>query len=207
MRVYNACGDAIPRPEGWVGNACFNCQAGGGTPAEQARKLLKENLALDAVVASVREMSEGQAKQLRERMIEAGEIDPTVTPEAKPKPEKPKKQPTIRQEDRPRVPDVEAQLCDDPTRSDPTIAEVVGVHRQTVMAARQKTGTPPYLEARRLRTAEVLRENPGLSDDQISRRFVGTGSLVYIRKVRAEIGIPPVPDQRTKAARSTADSS
>jgi hypothetical protein len=204
MRCYRVTGEPFPRPEGWVGDACFACQGGGGTPVEQARRLLKENLAPDSVAASVKEFSEAQAKQLHARMVEAGEIDPTARP--KPKPKRPKKPPTIRKEDSPRVPDVEAQLRDDPTRSDPVIAEAVDVHRQTVMAVRQKTGTPPYLEARRLRTAEVLRENPGLSDDQIARRFVGTGSMAYVGKVRTEVGIPPVPDQRTKAARSTAGS-
>jgi hypothetical protein len=206
MRCYRATGEPFPRPTGWVGDTCFECKGGGGTPAEQARRLLRENVAPEDVAASVKEMSEGQAKHLHGQMIEAGEIDPTATPKPKPKKAKPKKPPTIRQEDRPRLPDVEAQLRDDPTRSDPAIAEAVGVHRQTVMAVRHETGTPPYLEARRLRTAEVLRENPGLSNDQVSRHFVGTGSMQYVKKVRAEIGVPPVLDKRTKTARSTVGS-
>lgn len=170
VRCYRATGEPFPRPVGWVGDRCVPCSRDNETPIESARRQVLEGKKNSRIM--VKGIDAATLNQMRAEAIEAGDLDPeAVARKPKPKPDPDR----IKEDDRPKVPGVEAALKDDPARTNQAVGDELGVRTQTVAATRRLLGLPDAITAGKERRGEeirqALRDHPGLSDAEIGRRL------------------------------------
>jgi hypothetical protein len=186
VRVYNACKDMIPRPDGWIGDRCLRCARADEEPHDKARRLLAEGKAPSRVC--VKGVSKKWMRECQAELIEAGELDPEQIKKRTPS-DKPKKPPSELPEKRRQA---EALLKEDPELSNKEIASRVGVHKGTVAKARKRLGIEDSRAIRRAAARAVIEADPGLSDKEVKARLKRPVTAPVLRELRAEVaGVQP----------------
>lgn len=177
VHCYRATGEPFSSPEGWdrAANRCLACakqDESQESTEDRARRLVLDGKKTNEIARACKGVTKKWVNDLRKELIEAGDLDPEAMA-SKPKPDRDPDR--IKENDRPKVPGVEAALKDDPARTNQAVGDELGVRTQTVAATRRLLGLPDAITAAKQKRGEeirqALRDHPDLSDTEIGRRL------------------------------------
>lgn len=182
MRVYNACGDAIPAPGGWVEDRCMTCSRDTETPIESARRQVLEGKKNGRIM--VKGVTATTLNRIRAEATEAGDLQPDAA-------EQERRERADRQEAE-TLAAIEEALRADPAQTNGALTKRFGAGQGVVAEARERLGLRTAGEYQREREAEemrqVLTENPGVSNHEMGKRLGCSGQR--IKKIRDQLGLP-----------------
>lgn len=187
MRVYNACHDPIPAPNGWdlTEGRCLAC-ADDENPEEYAVRMLLAGRANSRIYA--KGVSNKWLDAKRRELVESGDLDPaTVQQRPKPDPN------GVAVKDRDKVPAIEEALRADPAQSNRALKVRLGVASQTTIAKVRKalglqSAQAVEKEQRMEKIRQAFEDNPDLGDEGVAR-LLGL-STPTVGAARRKLGVP-----------------
>jgi hypothetical protein len=179
MRVYHACGDAIPEPKKWADDRCPRCRVEHVWETEGVEAADSLSVALG--------LGSRHKATFRKPINGRPNFDG-------PKPEEVKPDPVPIDADA-----VERELRQT-TDSDPDIAHRLGIDHHKVRNVRVDRGIASChqrkAEERREQIAAILGEHPSWTDDQVAEK-IGSSSRT-VKRARNALCLPKPPSRRGK---------
>jgi hypothetical protein len=196
MRCYRMTGEPFPPPTGWdrTDDRCLACakqDESAEDTEDRARRLVLDGKKTNEIARSCQGVTKAWINDLRDELVETGDLDPATAQRASnPRPHRDSDR--IKRADEAKVPAVEEALRADPSKSNPTLADELGVNTKTVAVARKRLDLPSAQKAAQERRFEEIRQafhdHPDLSDEGIGDLLGLAGNTVG--SARRKLGIP-----------------
>jgi hypothetical protein len=192
-RRFFCDGEPRPAPPGWdrATDRCLACTKQGETAEDtedRALRMVLEGKRTNETSRACKGVTKSRINEMRGLAIQAGELDPaTVQPASRPNRDPDR----IRRADEAKVPAVEDALRTDPSKTNPALADELGVNHKTVAVARKRLDLPSAQAAGKARRGEEIRQalhdHPDLSDEGIGNLLGLAG--VTVGSARRKLGI------------------